>query len=250
MIVMRRRADRPRRAARARRRWRRRSTRSGPSGARRRCRSRRRTRWRRGTGGSSSPCPEARRSWETTARGSSSCRSLPCARRCAGRARSRRSATLTVSPGATGAASGTSATVRSSEVPVVWRDEAHGGGDVDWRAARADELEARDVDPAPVRLGTVGRVRAARERALAHPRRSRVAPGVVVQVEAEARRRNRRGVAPGEELLAGERAARRVEPRRDRVAGVARRRRAGRGGDTAVGRVESRGCGCCAAGCW
>ena len=113
------------------------------------------------------------------------------------------------------------------EVPVVWCDEPHGRGDVDWRAARPDELEARDVNPTPVRLGTIGSVGAARERALAHPRRPRVAPGVVVQVEAEARRRDRRGIAPGEELLAGQRAACRVEPCRNRVARVARRWRGG-----------------------
>ena len=41
------------------------------------------------------------------------------------------------------------------QVAVVGRDEAHGRGDVDRRAARADELQAGDVDPAPVRLGTV-----------------------------------------------------------------------------------------------
>jgi hypothetical protein len=47
-------------------------------------------------------------------------------------------------------------------------------------------------------------------------------------VEAEARRGNGRGVAPGEERFARQRAARRIEARRDRVARVAGRTRPAR----------------------
>ncbi len=110
-------------------------------------------------------------------------------------------------------------------VPVVRCDEAHRRRHVDWRSTRADELQAGDIDPAPVRLRTLGQLREARERDLAHPRRPRVPPRVVIEVESEAGGRNGRGVAPGEELLAGERSARRIEAGRDRIARVARRSR-------------------------
>ena len=92
IIMMRRRTGRPRPAACARPRWPPRSIHWGPSAGRRRCRNRRRTPSRRGTGGSSSRCPRRRQSWETTARESSSCRSLPCARTSAAPATTRRSA--------------------------------------------------------------------------------------------------------------------------------------------------------------
>ena len=110
-------------------------------------------------------------------------------------------------------------------VAIVRRDEAHRRRHVDWRAARADELQAGDINPPPVRLRTLGQLRKAHERDLAHPRRARVPPRVVIEVEAEASGRNGRGVAPGEELLAGERPARRIEAGGDRVARVARRPR-------------------------
>ena len=61
--------------------------------------------------------------------------------------------TSIVSPGATARASGTSATVRSSALPSSGAMNLQARREVDRRAARCDELEARDVDPAPVGSG-------------------------------------------------------------------------------------------------
>ena len=80
-----------------------------------------------------------------------------CARTCAARATSRRSARSRSRPGATGAPSGTSATVRSSGLPSSGAMKRR----LDVRSvgvpSRGDQAQAGDVDPAPVGLAAARR---------------------------------------------------------------------------------------------
>ena len=126
-------------------------------------------------------------------------------------------------------------------IAVVRRDEAGLGDDVSRDAAARDDPQAGDLDPAPVGLRPLRDVWIG-PGALAHPRRPAVAPGVVVEVELQRARRRSRRVAPGEELVAGDRAACRIESRADGVVGVPRTSAPPRGVDAPAGP----GSDCCA----
>jgi hypothetical protein len=112
-------------------------------------------------------------------------------------------------------------------VPVVGRDESQPGREIDRRAARPDHAEIGDVDRSPVLFRPRRRVPVACQQAFANPGRAGVAPGVVIKVEAQARRGAGRHVAPRDQLVAFERPARRIQTGGDGVVGVARRPRRG-----------------------
>ena len=104
-------------------------------------------------------------------------------------------------------------------VAVVGRDVAQARGQI----GAVAETDARHVDPAPVGVPASGRVRiAGDETALAHPRGRGVAPGVVIEMKAEGRGRDRGRVAPRQSFVAGQQPLARIQARVDRVARVSR----------------------------
>ena len=123
-------------------------------------------------------------------------------------------------------------------IAVVGGDEGCLRRQVDGEAvAGGQESDAGDVNPAPVRLRPVVQREVEAEDPLAHPGRAGVPPGVVVEMEPELGRRERRDVAPRKHLAAGQGPGGVVERDVDRVAGVPRGLRCRRG---PAGRVRPR----------
>ena len=89
------------------------------------------------------------------------------------------------------------------QVPIVGRDEAQPGLKIGGGAVQAQQPDAGQIDRGQVGLGAI-RCRAAGKTDLTHPGRIGVAPGVVVEMEAQRPRGPAGEVAPGELFFAGD----------------------------------------------
>ena len=151
----------------------------------------------------------------------------------------RRSATLTVCPGAPGRGQRHLRHRPVVRIAIVRRDEAQARREVGGLPSAAIRRRlVTSIHPQSA-CGRLSMLVVAGQPALPHPCRGGVAPGVVVEVEAEVRCGRRRDVAPGEQLVAVQRPARGIEAGGDGVAGVSRRARLrrgdGRGGRRCLG---------------